>query len=148
MNFPCAFNKDRFGLGSSFANDDWCVFFDDTGFLSGNLCQCITEKLYVVKTDVGNETEVGMNNIGAVQASAQSHFNNSYIYLLGSKIMESHSGGKFKERGVERLEEGTVLFNKINYKLLRNRSSIDADSFAKVDEVRRSIESCFISCRL
>ena len=54
----------------------------------------------MVKADIGNETEIGMNNIGAVQASAQSHFNNGYIHLLSSKIMESHSGGKLKERGV------------------------------------------------
>jgi len=47
--------------------------------------------------------------------------------------MESHSGGKLKERGVQRFEEGTVLFNEVNYELLRNRSSVDADSFTKIN---------------
>ena len=55
------------------------------------------------------------------------------IHLLSSKIMESHSGGKLKERGVQRFEEGTVLFNEVNYELLRNRSSVDADSFTKIN---------------
>ena len=47
--------------------------------------------------------------------------------------MEICCGGKLKERGVQRFEEGTVLFNEVNYELLRNRSSVDADSFTKIN---------------
>lgn len=75
----------------------------------------------MVETNVGNDTQVGLNDVGAVQSSSKTNLYNGYIHLMFSEISECHGGGQFKERRVERFEESTVLFYKIDDKFLAYR---------------------------
>ena len=54
----------------------------------------------MVKADVGNDAEVGTDDVGAIEATSQTDFYYGYIYLLLSEVAECHSGSQFKERGV------------------------------------------------
>ena len=51
----------------------------------------------MVEADIGDEAQVGMNNIGTVQSSAKSYFDDSNIDLLSGEVMECHGCGKFEE---------------------------------------------------
>ena len=102
----------------------------------------------MVETDVGNDTQVGLNDVGAVQSSSKTDLYDSYIHLLFSEIGECHSSGKFKERRVERFEESTVLFYKIDDKFLAYRSAVYADTFTEIHQMRRSVKSGLIACSL
>ena len=53
-----------------FADDDGCVGLDDACLLVGNLGQCVAQESYVVKADVGDDCEVGRDDIGTVESSA------------------------------------------------------------------------------
>ena len=55
----------------------------------------------MVETNVGNDTQVGLNDVGAVQSSSKADLYNGNIHLLFSEISECHSGGQFKERRVD-----------------------------------------------
>ena len=102
----------------------------------------------MVETDVGNDTQVGLNDVGAVQSSSKTDFYNCYIYLLFSEIGECHGSGKFKERRVKRFEERTMLFYKVDDKFLAYRSAVYADTLTEIHQVRRSVKSGFIACSL
>ena len=41
-----------------------------------------------------------MYNIGTIQSSTQSYFNNCYIYMFIGEITECHGSSQFKERGM------------------------------------------------
>ena len=82
----------------------------------------------MVKTNVGNDAQVGLNDVGAVQSSSKTDLYNGYIHLLFSEIGECHGSGKFKERRVKRFEECAVLFYKVDDKFLAYRSAVYADT--------------------
>ena len=73
-----------------------------------------------------------MNDVGAIQTSAHSYFDNGYVYFLVRKVAERHGGSQFKKRRMERFEEGTVLFYEVDYIFFRHHFSVDADAFAEV----------------
>ena len=88
---------------------------------------------------VGDDAEVGGDDVGAVEPSAESYLYNSYIYVLLGKVGECHRCGEFKERGLQRLEEGSLLFYKIHYELLACRRAVHSDSFAEVYQMGRCV---------
>ena len=53
-----------------------------------------------IKTDIGNDAQIRPDDICAIHPSSQSHFYNGYIYLFSGKIVKSHCGSQFKERGM------------------------------------------------
>ena len=69
----------------------------------------------MIKTDVGNDTQVRLNDVGAVQSSSRPTSMDGYIHLLFSEIGECHGGGKFKKEGWT-VRRNTVLFYKIDDK--------------------------------
>ena len=79
------------------ADNDRNSFFDNSGFLFGNLRQRVTQILGVVEAYVGDNTQIRMDDIRTVQSSAHAYFDNCYIYFLVGKITECHSGGQFEE---------------------------------------------------
>ena len=102
----------------------------------------------MVETDVGDDTEVGTDDVGTVEASSQADFDDCYIYLLLSEIIECHGGGELEERGVQRFEECTVILYVIDDISLSYGDAVHADALAEIDEVWRGVESYLVSGRL
>ena len=102
----------------------------------------------MVKTDVGDDTQVGTDDVRAIQTPSQSYLDYGYIYLLFSKIIECHGGGKFEERGVKWFKERTMAFYEIDDIFLTDGSSVDADPFAEIYQVRGGVKTYFVTCRL
>lgn len=125
----------RARLRSGLADDDGDSRLDDACLLGSDLLEGAAEEADVVKRDVGDDAEIGEYDVGTVEASAQPHFDDGYVDLLIGEVAEGHGGCEFEEGGMEGLEKGAVLSYKIDDILLADHLSIDADAFAKVDEV-------------
>ena len=102
----------------------------------------------MVERNVGNDGEQGIDNVGAIQTTTQSHFYNGKVYLLFGKILESHCSSQFKERWVQWFEEIAMVFNKINYVLFRNHFAVYSDAFPEVYEVWTCVKPYFIAIGL
>lgn len=89
----------------------------------------------MVKADVGDDGEVGADDIGAVETSAKPDFDDGYIDLLFCKVEEGKGCGKFEEGGVQWLEETSVVSDEVDDKIFTDGSAIDADALSEVDEV-------------
>ena len=102
----------------------------------------------MVERNVGNDGEQGIDNVGAIQPTAQAHFYNGKVYLLFREILESHCSGQLKERWVQWFEEIAMVFNKINYVLFRNHFAVYSDAFPEVYEVWTCVKPYFIAVGL
>lgn len=55
--------------------------------------------------------------------------------MLFLEVEKGEGGGKLEERGMERLEECTLLLNEVDDALLAYRLSVDADALAEIDQM-------------
>ena len=124
------------GMTVGLANNYGHALFDNTCFLSSYLSQRIAQELLVVEADVGDDCKVGRDNIGAIKATTEAYFYDSYVHLLLGKVLKSEGCSKFEERRAEWLEEVTLLFHKINDALLGNHLAVHTYAFAKIYQMR------------
>ena len=82
----------------TFANDTWHALFHDAGFLGCNLWQRVTKELGMIERDIRDDAEHGLDDVGRVETTAQSHFDDCDIDLAICKVAESHHSGQFEER--------------------------------------------------
>ena len=82
----------------AFADDTWHTLFHNAGFLGCNLWQRVTKELGMVKRDIRDDAEHGLDDVGRVETTAQSHFDDCDIDLAICKVAESHHSGQFEER--------------------------------------------------
>ncbi len=97
----------------------------------------------MIVTDVGNHTQQGRDDIGAVEAAAKSHFNNGHIHLFAGKMIESHGHAEFKKGRLDGLDLFKVFLYKINNPALRNVFSIDFDPLPKIFVVGADVQAGF-----
>ena len=90
----------------------------------------------MVETYIGNDAEERTDDVGAVEAAAQTYFNDGHINLTIGKVLVSHGGGQFEERGMQWFKEGALTCHKVDNILLWNHFSIDADTFTEIYQVR------------
>ena len=144
--FPHELGKeDRTCLRCGLSDDNRDAWLDDAGFLCGDLVQCIAQELHVVHADVGDDAELGDDDVGAVQATAQSDFDDGDVDLLFGKVVEGHRCRQFKEGRMERFEERTFLLDKTNDFFLRYRFPVDADAFPEVNQVGGGVKSGLVA---
>ena len=60
----------------------------------------------MIDADIGDYTDFGGYDIGAIEASAKTYFDDCYIDILLSEIAECHCCGDFEERWLEFGNEG------------------------------------------
>ena len=87
------------GWGCCLTYDHRHSRLDDACFLGSYLREGVAEELLVVEADIGNDREVGHDDIGAVEATAETYFNDSNINLLFCKVEKGECGGQLKEEG-------------------------------------------------
>ena len=112
---------------------------DDASLLFGNPLRSIAQKLHVVHADVGNDAHDRCHDIGTVQPSAQTCFDDGKINFFMLEIVEGHSRSQLEERGVDRFDQPTVAFDKIHYVLLWDFFSVYPYPFTEVGQMWRSI---------
>ena len=102
----------------------------------------------MVKADVGDDAEVGTEEVGAIQSTSQAYFDNRYVYLLFGEMIECQGSSQFEEGWMKRLEESSMLFYEADNVLLRNDFSIDPDALTEIHEVGGGVQAYFVTCRL
>jgi hypothetical protein len=99
----------------------------------------------MVEADVGDDTQIRTDDVGAVQTASQTYFNDSNVHLFFCKVVESHSGSQFEERWMEWLEETPVLVDKFDDMLLAYGNTVYADAFTEIHQVWRGVETYLVT---
>ena len=86
----------------------------------------------MVETDVGNERQVGLNDVGTVQSPAKSYFDYSYVYCLFGKIKKSHDRCQFEERWMQWFEKVPMFFYELDDELLGDWCAVYPYPFAEI----------------
>ena len=136
VHIVCLDGKDGACLGQSLTHHDGHMGLDDAGFLAGYALKGVAQKLCVVETDVGDDTQDGGDDVGTVKPSAHAYFYHSVIDMLFGKILEGHSRSKLEKGRVEGFEEGTLLFHEVDDILLWYALTVDADALSEVYQMR------------
>ena len=79
------------------ADDYRHAVLDDAGLLACNEGKRVAEELLVVERDVGDDAEVGADDVGAIQTASQADLHDSHIDLLLSEILEREGGCELEE---------------------------------------------------
>ena len=72
----------------------------------------------------------------------------SDIDLLTGEVVESHTDSHLEERQIQLVEQIPVLTHKVNHRLLRYHSSVDAYPLTEINEVWRGVEPHLVACLL
>lgn len=135
-------------FGLVLADDDRSVGFDNSSFFVRDFGKSSSEKVGVVDADISDDAEFGRDDVGAVEATTKTDFDDSNVDLLLSKIAERHCRSDFEERWLEFGNERLCEFDKFAYSFFGNHFAIDAYAFAEIFEVRRGVEAHFVASRL
>lgn len=76
----------------------WNSKLDDASLLSCYLLKCVTEELHMVIRDTRNDREYGCDDVGCIESSAKSYFDNSIFAPLFTKIEKSKKYALLKIR--------------------------------------------------
>ena len=102
----------------------------------------------MVETDVGDDRNQRVDDICAVEPTAESHFNDGNVDIIVAEILERHLGGNLKEGQSDFLEEILALFHEVDNILLSDGYAVDAYAFAEVEQMRRGVESHLVAAHL
>ena len=98
---PCPFFQNLPGSGFLRRRYYLCIRLDDPGFLCGNFLQSISQKGHVVHTDGGDHFHYRrLNDIGSVQGSSKTGFQDHQITFFLLEIQERKGGFYFKRRRI------------------------------------------------
>ena len=122
--------------------------FDDAGLLVGDLGQGVPQHLHMVVADVGNHAQVGSDDVGTVETSAQSYLDDGCVDRLAGKIVEGHHHGQLEKRGVNVERGSQMLLGKVDDLLAGNHLAVDAYALSEVHQVGRCIQPRFIAVEL
>lgn len=131
----CLLQKHAFGFFDGFTDDDRYAELDDTGFFSGNLSECVAEEHGVVERDIGDDREARRNDVGAVEPSSQTHFDDGNVDFPIGKVLERHGCGQLEEGWRKGFEEDLFFFYEIHYIAFLNALAVDADALPEIDEM-------------
>ena len=102
----------------------------------------------MVDADISDDRDFGRDDVGTVEATTESDFDDSNVDLLLSEVAESHCSGDFEEGWLKFGDDRLSELNEFAYSLFRNHFAINADAFAKIFEVRRCVKAYFVASRL
>lgn len=135
LQFGGTLHKDRTGFGMGLPYHDGDVRLDDAGLFGGYLGEGVAEELGVVEPDVGNDAEVGGDDVGAVKPPAHAYLHHCHVDLFGGEIVECQPDGHFKETELQCLHVVAMPLDKVGDTLLGYHLPVDADALAEVDQM-------------
>ena len=93
------------------ARDDRYAWLDNTRLFGGDLAQGGAEPFLMIQIDSSQDGNQGMNDIGRVQAAAETSLKDDEINALAPEIVEGQCGGNFEKCWM------TLLVNECTYPL-------------------------------
>src|SRR5438270_9996052 len=76
-------------LGHRLSDDGGCSTLEDSCFLAGNRFQCVAQQLSVIESDRGNGCNLRLQNVGRVEAAAESGLDDGEIHVVRGEPGES-----------------------------------------------------------
>ena len=67
----------------------------------GDFAEGISQLCTVILRNICDYVELRADNVGGVQAAAESHFDNGYVNIFPDEPLEGHYGCEFKERRLQ-----------------------------------------------
>ena len=116
---------------------------------SRNIGDCVPENALVIQSDGGDHAHLGVDDVGGVQTTSQTDFDNRDIHVLLAEVVERHASDALKEgeRGGESLLDLVDLLQVANHLLLGNHFPVDGDSLTETGNVRRHVHTRFVTRR-
>ena len=113
------------------------ILLEDAGFLVGDLPDRMAEEVAVVEADIGDDGEVGLQDIGAVEPAAEPRLDHGDVDVGIGEPLETETRGNFEERQALLDEIGFPLREEGEYIFLRDHLPVDADALPEITEMRR-----------
>ena len=127
----------------TFPYDNRHLGLDYSGFFKCYLRQSLPQHVTMVKTDVRDHAEDGIDHIRAVKTSSESGLKHHYINLAVCEPVHGHKRCYLKERKVQMVECISPFHYKIPNVFLRDiaqSSVIDAHALTEIKDMWRSIK--------
>ncbi len=99
FEFGGDFADDLVGFGVLREGDERAVRAEDAGFLAGDVGDGGAEVVHVVERDVGDDAELGRDDVGGVEAAAEAYFEDGDVDLLFGEVEEGDGGEGLKIAG-------------------------------------------------
>lgn len=116
------------------------MLFDDSRFLGCDFGKRVAQQGHVVESDVGDDAHDRDDEVGGVQPSAQSRFDDGDLDVALVKVVEGEGRGHLEERESELLHAVVVFVHEVHDFLLGDHLSVHEDPFAEIAQVRRGVE--------
>ena len=91
---------DLAGLGALLCDDDGHGRLDDAGLFRGDFLERMAEEIFVVEVDAGDYGDHGSQNVRGVQATAETHLENTKFDAGLREVFEGHRGDALEVRRV------------------------------------------------
>ena len=128
--------------------DEGSVGAEDAGFFAGDFADGVAEVVLVIKGDVGDDREQGLDDVGSVEAASEAHFEDGDADFLLAEVEEGQGGEGFEEAWMVReggfgdetaggvvdveVEAGEVVVG--------DGGAVDPDALVDAGEVRGGVE--------
>ena len=100
LNSLSAFEDYFASFGKLLSDHDRGVRLQNAGLFTGNFAQGVTEEIFVVKINGGDDGDRGRENICGVETAAEAHFENCEIHSLLREIFHGHGRDALEISGV------------------------------------------------
>ncbi len=127
--------------------DHRCPGLDDARFFPGDGLHCVPEHRGVLKANVGNDTDVGLNHVGGVEAAAQARLQHHQVGRLRGKVKKGEDGDHLELGRLPQLGFATDLLYQRAHPLRQphqfRRSDflpVDRHAVGKGHQVGRSVQ--------
>src|ERR1700746_533209 len=92
--------KNLEGFVALFGDDYRNAGLDDSGFFGGDFTERVTEKIFVIEVDAGDDAHLWDNDVREIQPSAEPGFENCESHARFREIYERNRGDALKKSGV------------------------------------------------
>jgi len=87
------------GFGVLGESDEGAVGAEDSGLFAGDLGDGVAEVVLVVEGNVSDDGEDGLDDVGGVEAAAETYFEDGDVYFLLCVVEEAEGGEDLEEAG-------------------------------------------------
>ena len=71
-------------------DDNGLSVLDDPRLFQSDFFKCVAQELLVLKTDVGDDAQVGLNDVGAVEPATQPCLDDGNIDVAPCEVVKCH----------------------------------------------------------
>ena len=117
------------------------VLLEDSRFLPSDVDKGVSKNPLVIECDPGDRDGFGLDDVRAVEPSTEAGLDDRDIHGFIREMHERERGHDLEERGfeIEPLGDFRDLLHQNDESRVRNHLAVDADSFAKVGEMWRTV---------